>query len=178
MIMYEKFRSPLSHSPAFDPESTILTFTKRAPNVGQDIFEATGGSIKKVFDTVNTTDSAAICAATFGSQGGMYCNLLGVDCPRSDVESVFFLGYDMSGEAYIFEGDSYPARPEALAFGRKWYKIAEELWASGKWQTHRQKVGKNGLLGVLDGMQVMREGLVSGEKLVYRVDETEWPDVP
>lgn len=143
--------------------------------MGQRIFEATGGSIKKVFDTVNTTDSAAICAAAIGSNGGTYCNLLGVDCPRSDVESIFFLGYDMSGEAYIFEGDAYLAKPEALEFGRKWYKIAEELWASGMWQTHRQKVGENGLLGVLDGMQIMRQGLVSGEKLVYRVDETEWP---
>lgn len=81
----------------------------------------------------------------------------------------------MSGEAYIFEGDSYPANPEALAFGRKWYSVAEQLWASGSWQNHRQKVGENGLLGVLDGMQMMRQGLVSGEKLVYRVDETQWP---
>lgn len=142
--------------------------------MGKNIFEETGGSIKKVFDTVSEADSAAICAAAFGSHGGTYCNLLGIDCPRSDVESVFFLGYDMSGEAYKFEGESYPARPEALAFGRKWYKIAEQLWASGKWQTHRQKVGGMGLLGVLDGMQIMRKGLVSGEKLVYRVDETEW----
>lgn len=157
------------------PVQATLTLTKRAPDVGQKIFEATGGSIKKVFDTVSTEDSAAICAAAFGSTGGTYCNLLGTDCPRSDVESVFFLGYDMSGEAYMFEGDSYPARPEALAFGRKWYEIAEELWAAGKWQPHRQKVGGKGLVGVLDGLQMMRQGLVSGEKLVYRVDETEWP---
>lgn len=153
----------------------ILTFTKRASDVGQKILEASGGSIKKVFDTVNTEDSAAICATAFGPHGGMYCNLLGAECPRSDVESIFFLGYDMSGEEYIFEGDSCPAKPEALAFGRKWYRVAEQLWASGKWQNHRQKVGANGLLGVLDGMQMMRQGLVSGEKLVYRVDETEWP---
>jgi hypothetical protein len=143
--------------------------------VGKKIFEATGGSIKKVFDCVNKTDSAATCAAAFSAGGGIYCNLLGVDCPRSNVQSIFFLGYDMSGEAYTFEGESYPARPEALEFGRKWYSAAEELWASGKWQAHRQKVGKRGLLGVLDGMQMMRQGLVSGEKLVYRVDETEWP---
>lgn len=143
--------------------------------MGQKILEATGGSIKKVLDNVSTEDSAAICAAAFGSDGGTYCNLLGTDCPRSDVESIFFLGYDLSGEAYIFEGEHYPARLEALQFARKWYRMAEELWASGKWQTHRQKVRENGLLGVLDGMQVMREGLVSGEKLVYRVDETKWP---
>lgn len=153
----------------------MLTVNKRAPDVGLKILEATGGSIKKVFDTVSTAESAATCAAAFGLDGGTYCNLLGVDCPRSDVESVYFLGYDMSGEAYIFEGHSFPAKPEAFEFGRKWVKIAEELWASGKWRPHRQKVGGNGLLGALDGMQMMRQGQVSGEKLVYRVEDTEWP---
>jgi len=143
--------------------------------VGQKIFKATGGSLKKIFDTVSKTDSAAICAAALGPEGGIYCSLLPEKCPRSDVESIFFLGYDLSGEAYILEGDHYPANLEALAFGRKWFSVAEQLWASGKWQNHREKVGGNGLLGVLDGMQMMREGLVSGEKLVYRVDETEWP---
>lgn len=145
--------------------------------MGQKIFQETQGSIKKVYDTVSTTDSAAICAAAFGPDGGTYCNLLGTDCPRSDVESVFFLGYDMSGEAYMFEGESYPEKPDALEFGRKWYSVAEQLWASGKWRNHRQRVGGNGLLGALDGMEKMRQGLVSGEKLVYRVDETAWPSV-
>lgn len=112
------------------------------------------------------------------SDGGRYCNLLGVECPRPDVESIFFLGYDMSGEAYMYEGDLYPAKPEAFAFGRRWYRTAEELWASGKWQPHRQSVGIGGLLGLLDGLQTMRQGLVSGEKLVYRVEDTQWPSPP
>lgn len=157
------------------PFGTILTSAKRDSDVGKKILEATRGSINKVYDTVSTADSAAICAAAFGPHGGTYCNLLGTECPRSDVESIFFLGYDMSGEAYIFEGESYPAKPEALEFGRRWYAVAEELWASGKWRNHRQKVGEDGLMGVLDGMEKMRQGLVSGEKLVYLVDETAWP---
>lgn len=122
--------------------------------------------------------SAAICADAFGAEGGTYCNLLGVDCPRSDVESTFFLGYDMSGESYKFEGISYEAKPEALAFGREWYETAEKLWVEGKWEPHPQRMGAGGLLGLLDGMQEMREGLVSGQKLVYRVDDTAWPDRP
>lgn len=107
--------------------------------------------------------SAAICADAFGPDGGTYCNLLGLDCPRSDVESIFFLEYDMSGELYKFEGTTYEARPEALAFGRESYKTAERLWAEGKWEPHPQRVGSGVLLGVLDGMQEMREGLVSGQ---------------
>jgi hypothetical protein len=32
------------------------------------------------------------------------------------------------------------------------------------------------LLGINDGLQQMRELKVSGEKLVYRVDDTVWPN--
>jgi hypothetical protein len=128
-----------------------------------------------VFDTVSVESSAAICAAAMSSNGGVYCNLLGGDCPRQDVQSIFFLAYSLSGEAYIFEGDSYKAQPEDFVFGAKFYALAEKLWAEGKWKTHPRRVGAGGFQGAVAGMQEMREGKVSGEKLVYRVDETEWP---
>lgn len=82
----------------------------------------------------------------------------------------------MLGDAYIFEGESYPAKPDDFNFAVKFYEVAEKLWAAGKWIPHPQRVGKGGLRGILDGMQEMREGKVSGEKLVYLVDETSWPD--
>lgn len=84
--------------------------------MGDKIREATGASLSKVLDTVSLDSSAAICADAFGPGGGVHCSLLAVGCPRGDVESVFFLGYDMSGEAYRFEGQDYGTRPEALAF--------------------------------------------------------------
>ncbi|KAI0457606.1 putative zinc-binding oxidoreductase ToxD [Xylaria acuta] len=157
-------------------------FDYRTPSVGQQIFKAGHGSITKVFDTVSTTSTAEICAAAFSPQSEtrrkgdlIYCNLLGVDCPRDDVESIFFLGYSLSGESYIFEAEEFPAQPEDLEFARKWFPIAEKLWAGGKLKTHPERVGEGGLLGCLEGMEEMRQGRVSGVKLVYRVDETAWP---
>ncbi|KAI0914942.1 putative zinc-binding oxidoreductase ToxD [Ustulina deusta] len=159
-----------------------MVFDYRIPDVGQQIYEASHGSITKVLDTVNTPSTAAICAAAFPPQsdthreeGLIYCNLLGTDCPRDDVESVFFLGYSLSGEFYIFETEGFPAQPEDLEFARKWIPRAEKLWAEGKLKTHPEKVGQRGLLGCLEGMEEMRRGQVSGVKLVYRVDETSWP---
>lgn len=128
-----------------------------------------------MFDTVAIDSTAAICAEALGAGGGVYCNLLGVDCPRPDVKSIFFLGYSLSGEEYIFEGERYEAQPEDFVFGAKFADIAERLWAEGKWKAHPQRVGNRGLLGVTDGMQEMREGKVSGEKLVYRINETILP---
>jgi hypothetical protein len=49
------------------------------------------------------------------------------------------------------------------------------VWAEGKLKPHPQRVGSGGLLGAIEGMQEMRVGNYSGEKLVYRVDETNWP---
>lgn len=109
-------------------------------------------------------------------EGGTYVSLLPVECPRSDVKSIFFLGYSMSGEDYILEGDSYPAQPEDFEFGKKWVTLAEKLWSEGKLKTHPENMLQGGLLGALKGMQAMKEGKgPSGEKWVYRVDETRWP---
>ncbi|KAL7915481.1 putative zinc-binding oxidoreductase ToxD [Trichoderma velutinum] len=145
------------------------------PKVGEQVRADTQNQLTQVLDTVSLESTASICADAISTEGGTYVNLLGVGIPRSDVENHFFLGYGVSGESYIFEGDRYPAEPEYFAFGKKFFVIAEKLWSEGKWKTHPERVGPDGLLGVIDGMKEMKEGKVSGEKLVYRVDETVWP---
>jgi len=118
-----------------------------------------------------------MCAQTFGDSGGVFCNLLPeIDCPREDVETKTFLVYSVSGESYIYEGDTFEARPQDFEFGSKFFSVAEKLWAQGRWQPHPLRLEPGGLQGIIDGMQQMREGKVSGEKLVYRVDDTEWPE--
>lgn len=143
--------------------------------MGEKIRAATDGKLKNVFDTVNVESSAAICADAIGPTGGVYCDLLGLDCPRADVQSIFFLGYGISGESYIFEGEEYEARPQDFEFAYGFLELAERLWAAGKFRPHPQRIGPRGLLGAVAGMQEMREGKVSGEKLVYLVEETPWP---
>ena len=97
----------------------------REPDVGKRIRGETDGKIREVFDCVSLPDSAKICADAIGSDGGKYVNLLGIDCPRAGVESIFFLGYSLSGEEYIFEEDAYPTDTEAFEFGRKWKRVFE-----------------------------------------------------
>lgn len=154
----------------------MLTCVQRSANVGEQIYADTNGKITEILDNVAIESSASICAKVFSSDGGIYCNLLGIDCPRKDVKSVFFLGYGMFGEKYIFEGDVYPAVPEDFNFAVKWTTTAEKLWAMGRWKNHPEKVREEGLLGAVKGMQEMREDRgPSGEKWVYRVDDTMWP---
>ena len=51
-------------------------------------------------------------------------------------------------------------------------EISTKLIASSQIAVHPPKVGKDGLKGVIQGMDDLRDGKVSGVKLVYRVDET------
>lgn len=62
-----------------------------------------------------------------------------------------------------------PAKPEDFEFGKGWWEEARELLANGKVKVHKPEVnqGGKGLEGALGGMQHMREGKVSGVKLVY-----------
>jgi hypothetical protein len=54
---------------------------------------------------------------------------------------------------------------------KNWVVVAERLLKEGKWRPHRQEVRKGGFDGILEGMKDMKEGKVSGVKLVYRVAE-------
>jgi hypothetical protein len=52
------------------------------------------------------------------------------------------------------------------------WKLAGQLLEQGKLKVHPPSVRPNGLKGVLEGMQEMRDGKVSGEKLVYKIADT------
>lgn len=145
--------------------------------MGARIREATNGKLKLVFDTVSLESTAKICAEAIGTTGGVYCNLLDAHCPRLNVRSEFFLAYSQSGEYYIFEGDHFEAQPEHFGFASGFAEVAERVWHEGKFKPHPQRVERGGLSGVADGLQQMREGKVSGQKLVYLIEETEWPSV-
>jgi hypothetical protein len=63
-----------------------------------------------------------------------------------------------------------PAKPQDFEFAKTFWELATKLLASQQLTVHPVKVGSGGLEGVLDGMNQLKEGKVSGVKLVYRVD--------
>lgn len=108
------------------------------------------------------------------SQGGVYSTLLPVPAdevksinPKVEVKST--LGYTVVGEGFKFGPNEIPAKPEDFEFGKTFWEMSRGLLAEGKIKVHRPSVNKygKGLDGVLEGMQQMKNGKVSGEKLVY-----------
>lgn len=78
------------------------------------------------------------------------------------------LAYKIRGEPWMFMQETYPGTTEDYQFGRVFYRFAVKLLSEGKIKVHPTKVGK-GLESVLAGLDDMRHGKVSREKLVYSI---------
>jgi NADPH:quinone reductase-like Zn-dependent oxidoreductase len=144
------------------------------PECGKKIRQFSKDTIKHVYDTISTDSSAKLCAEAMSSAGGKYTAILANDFPRTDCERDLIMGYTINGEPFKMgpNGDLNPARPDDFDFGGEFWSIAEDLMAQGKIRAHKPTVGKDGLNGVLEGLQSMREGKISGTKLVYRIADT------
>ncbi|KAI9011569.1 chaperonin 10-like protein [Hyaloraphidium curvatum] len=58
------------------------------------------------------------------------------------------------------------------ALAEKWFHTMARWLEEGKFRANRVRVIPGGLAGVKEGLKLMEEGKVSGEKLVYRIAET------
>lgn len=124
-------------------------------------------------DCIGTQETAEFCAACIGPNGGTIASLLPVPgVSRSDVTAKFRLVHTITGRDFYLRQDIWPADPEDKAFGARVWSVLQTLLDEGRIQVHPPRVEEGGLGGVFDGLQLLRQGKVSGEKLVYRVAET------
>ncbi|TVY75999.1 Protein TOXD [Lachnellula suecica] len=149
-----------------------VVFDYRDPDCAKKIRELTADKLTLVLDTIATPETAKISAESMSSgKGGIYCNLMGVDSPRSDVESVFFLGYTALGESYMYGGEEWPVVPEDYELVKKFLTLSESLLEEGKIIPHPSAIRHGGLEGILNGMDDLKNKRVSGEKLVYVIGD-------
>lgn len=81
--------------------------------------------------------------------------------------------YSVFGEAFEKRGTKFPEKPEDYEFTRDFMATTEKLLAAGRLQPHVELVGQGGLEGAMQGLQKMKHGKVSGQKLVYVVADTQ-----
>ncbi|KAF2432067.1 zinc-binding oxidoreductase alcohol dehydrogenase [Tothia fuscella] len=149
-------------------------FDYKKEGVGAEIRKYTDNKLKYSWDTISISQSAQICADALSSDSGVckYGTILPIKSPREDVKSAGTMMYTIFGEKFQKGGRVWEASQEDFEFAKKFYGITESLLRDGRLKTHPEKVGEGGLEGVLKGLQWMKEGNVSGEKLVYRVADT------
>lgn len=153
---------------------------------GQQEPDAFGAAVRKelgdgdedaltlAWDCVGTEESARMCVAAMSkAKGGKYRSLLAVGDgvvkgANPKVDNGFTFAYFAFGEAFRKWGP-FPAKPEDFEFAKMFWEMSRRLLAEGKVKPARQDVnrGGKGLEGVLKGLQDMKEGKVSGVKLVY-----------
>jgi NADPH:quinone reductase-like Zn-dependent oxidoreductase len=151
-------------------------FDYKSPTCGADIRKASNNKIFYAWDTISEKTTAQICADALSSdstspsgQKLQYANILQAKCPRDDVESKRTLVYSSIGEDFAKGGRLIPARKEDFEFMKKFVAISQKLIDEGKIKPHNLDIRPGGLEGVFQGLQDMKNGKVSGKKLVYKL---------
>ncbi|KAF1850251.1 oxidoreductase-like protein [Cucurbitaria berberidis CBS 394.84] len=142
-------------------------FDYKDPEVGANIRKATNDKLKLVFDCISEGNAIDIAAAAISSTGGHLSTLLPVkNFPRDDVRVTFTLGYTALGEKF---NEQFQANQADYEFGSKFWKLSEALFNSGKIKAHPAEL-RNGLEGIPQGLQDLKDGKVSAVKLVYKIE--------
>ncbi|RPD66616.1 GroES-like protein [Lentinus tigrinus ALCF2SS1-7] len=147
-------------------------FDYRDPEVVSKIKAATGDAVTKVFDAISEESTQRISAASVAPSGGKVVLLLrskpGVT-DRTDVEFDETLIYTALGRAFAWPSKHYPVSEEDRAHMVQFLKKVPGLVKEGSLKPLPVKLWEGGLSAVPDGLQYMREGKVTAEKIVYRV---------
>ncbi|KAL4749397.1 hypothetical protein BDW72DRAFT_204760 [Aspergillus terricola var. indicus] len=125
------------------------------------IREYTNDNLRLVLDTISLEPSAKFCDGALSTSGGEYSALLPVAVDRANVNSRATLAYTAIGEEFQFGDKTVPAKPEDKEFAACFTTLTESLLQKGKIKVHRPKVGKNGLQGVIEGLQLLKEDKVT-----------------
>ncbi|KAL4897493.1 chaperonin 10-like protein [Aspergillus ambiguus] len=147
-------------------------FDYKQPNAAAEIRKCTSNNLKLAFDTISLESSAKFCDEALSTEGGDYSSLLTVGISRENIKDRYTLAYTAIGEEFQFGPTTFPAKPEDKAFAEKFWDMSAQLLADGKIKVHPPKVLPGGLEGVMKGLKLMSQDKVSGEKLVYNVEET------
>ncbi|OSD08389.1 GroES-like protein [Trametes coccinea BRFM310] len=148
-------------------------FDYKDPDVVKKIKDATGDSITKAVDAISLKDSQRISAEALAPSGGKVVLVL-QPIPdatnRKDVKFFPTLIYTALGRAFDFGPSTrFPVSPEDRAQIVEFLKKVPQLIKDGAIKTPPVKLWEGGLAAIPDGLQYMREGKVSAEKIVYHV---------
>lgn len=153
----------------------VFDYHTPAEELAKEIKARTDNNLTIAWDCSPTPESTQLSAAAMSdSQPGVYGALLPVKdetlkAVNPNVSGGFTMGYTVFGEAFKRGGRDYPAKPEDKEFGKAFWDLSRDLLAQGKFKVARTSVnqGGEGLEGVLKGLEDLRNGKVSGTKLVY-----------
>ncbi|KAF2165493.1 hypothetical protein M409DRAFT_24346 [Zasmidium cellare ATCC 36951] len=143
-------------------------FDYNDPDVGKKIREVTNDKLYHVMDCIGD-GGAKICLDSLSSSGGQIATINSrAIYDRDDIRLKKVIAYSANGEPWRMAGNDFPATKEETDLANLYFRLNEKLMGEGKVKAHPPKTGQ-GLEGVLQGLDEMRQGKVSGVKLTYKI---------
>jgi aspyridone synthetase trans-acting enoyl reductase len=114
-----------------------------------------------------------VCYAAMGEEGGRYLALeqySPLQHTRRDIKPAWLMGLTGFGMPVKLKGEyGRPVVPEDRQFAQKWFVTAAELVQDGSIVPAPVLLRPGKFMGVLNGIEAKKKGIVSAGKLVYRV---------
>ncbi|EED81534.1 predicted protein [Postia placenta Mad-698-R] len=132
---------------------------------------ATGDTVTAALDAISRRDSQEFAARVLGPRGGKVILLLQPNPEARVREDVVFqhtLIYTALGREFAL-ATLFPVSAADYAHMTAFLRTVPALVQTGALRPNPVRLWPGGLAAVPDGLQFMREGRVSGEKIVYRV---------
>lgn len=151
-------------------------FDYSSPSCATDIKAYTGGQMTLAWDCQSSEESALLCAMALSDTQPCKIGTL-MDVPGENIKKVnpmveiqSSLYYTVFGEPFTFINEQPPVVGD-FEFGKSFWELSKTLLENGKVKPVRitKNLGGSGLHGVLEGLRYLKEGKVSGGKLVYTI---------
>ncbi|KZL81492.1 enoyl reductase, partial [Colletotrichum incanum] len=149
------------------------TFDYRDHACGSKIRHWTKGNLRYALDCITNIESARICHEAIGRAGGRYVSLGPLPdhaSRRHTVSRDWVHGPSIFGEGSAWP-EPYRREPseDLQRFGFELWKVVSDLVAAGRLQHHPLRILEGGLASVIDALEIVKNGLVSGEKIIVRL---------
>ncbi|KAK7062173.1 GroES-like protein [Favolaschia claudopus] len=131
------------------------------------VFDITSGNPNAAYDCV--ADGGGIATLVWGAKLDRDLGPKKVDLEHKKATLAAVRGYLAGPDVLKFKRDDvfgYAGTPEHTEFGKSVIKHLPELLEKGVINANRYEVLPNGLAGILEGMERLRNGTVAGDKLV------------
>jgi aspyridone synthetase trans-acting enoyl reductase len=153
----------------------VEAYDYHSDSCGADILAYTRNNLKYAFDCITDIGSMRICYTALGGDGGKYVALDPFPIrghTRRKVEPNWIMAFTIWNKPVSWTGRfRMDAKPRDREFAEAWFKQAQKMLNEGSIVPPRHEEQRGGLKGVIQGMDLMRKGMVSGRKLVYKVQD-------
>ncbi|KAK4108075.1 alcohol dehydrogenase GroES-like domain-containing protein [Canariomyces notabilis] len=150
-----------------------LTFPYSSPTCGETIRDATKGSIRAAIDCITTPESVKCCFTALGRAGARYASLEHAPNEwrtRKAVKMDMPMTYVVMGREVKLDGPYYREADQAkFDLGARWAKEVQTLVDEGRLKCHPAREIPGKWQGIIQGLDMIKNGQVRGQKLVVRV---------